>query len=64
MFSDVWEKDIYGGGTLLRGIKRRRNGTKNLFKDVNWREDDYEPGQIRLEFETRSSWQKSVYDFT
>ena len=53
VFQMYGKKDIYGGGTLLcEELKGDGMERKICLKDVNWREDDYEPGQIRLEFET------------
>ena len=53
IFQMYGNKDIYGGGTSLKrsltgdGIEEKIN-----LCDIEWSEDDKEPGQIRFEFDT------------
>lgn len=53
IFQMYGNKDIYGGGTNLKrsltgdGIEEKIN-----LCDIEWSEDDKEPGQIRFEFDT------------
>lgn len=56
IFQMYGKKDIYGGGTLLsKEVKGDGMEQRIYLSDVKWTEDDWEPGQIRLEFENRSS---------
>ncbi len=51
-FQMYGHKDTYGSGTTLR-LKVRGDGSEALLNldDVEWSDDDKEPGQIRFEFD-------------
>ncbi|WP_313073810.1 SGNH/GDSL hydrolase family protein [Lacrimispora sp.] len=53
IFQMYGHNDIYGGGTNLK-LSLTGNGVEEKLKlsDVEWSEDDKEPGQIRFEFDT------------
>lgn len=49
VFQMYGDKDIYGGGTNLTAAIRGDGAEKRIYlSDIDWREDDKEPGQIRL----------------
>lgn len=51
IFQMYGKKDVYGGGTNL-STQCSTNGTESriTLSDINWSEDDFEPGQIKFIF--------------
>lgn len=64
IFQMYGKKDIYGGGTLLsKEVKGDGMEQRIYLSDVKWTEDDWEPGQIRLEFEKPEQLAKASVRF-
>jgi lysophospholipase L1-like esterase len=53
VFQMYGKKDVYGGGSLLT-LQLKGDGAEQriYLSDIQWTEDDFEPGQIRFIFET------------